>query len=63
LANKYDVDVISGVETQTDWRFVKPGDAFDNLIFRGEEQRSVVGSNTAEQKASQHQQGGTVMMV
>ena len=63
LAKKYDVDVICGVETQTDWRFAKPGEVFDNLLFRGEERRSVVGNNTAEQKACKNQQGGTAMMV
>ena len=63
LAKKYDVDVICGAETQTDWQFVQPGEVFDNLLFRGEERRSVVGYNAAEPKMSKHQEGGTAMMV
>ena len=62
LAGKYDIDVMCGVETQTDWRYAKTSENFDNLLFRGEERKSVVGFNSAEDKMCRHQEGGTAMV-
>ena len=63
LSGKYDLDMIYGAETQTDWRFAKVTDSFANLLFQGEDRRSVVGFNIAEDKMSRHQEGETAMVV
>ena len=50
MTKKYDIDVIYDTETQTDRRFVQPGEVFDNLLSQGKERRSMVGYDVAEEK-------------
>jgi len=62
LLKEYDVDLFAGCETQTDWRFAKDHEKFENLFGQGQERKSVVGFNTSEQKITRRQHGGTAMM-
>ena len=51
LMKTYNVDVMSGCETQADWRFAKEDKRFENLFGKGQDRRHVVGYNTTEKIA------------
>ncbi len=62
LMRKYDVDVLTGCETQADWSFAKNNDKFENIFGVGQQKRSVAAHNTTE-RITRDQKGGTATMI
>jgi hypothetical protein len=60
LITEYSVDVISGCETRTDWRYVDKEDSrFQNIFGNGQPTRGSCAHNTNDPKIKRDQWGGT----
>ena len=60
---RLDLDVITGCETQTDWRFVPPKRQLEQLLTPGLARTTIAANNTMGQKINRDQVGGTAAAV
>ena len=63
LIAEFGVDLLSGCETRTDWRFVtKEEDRFGNLFGNGAATKGIAACNTNDEKIRRDQWGGTCLV-